>query len=184
MITGAQVHLKTVNDKPPVGLCGSGLIDLVAQLRRADILDARGAFCPHPRVRGNCFLVVQDGREITLSRADIAEIQLAKAAIRAGMRLLLRQAGLTEADLTEVILAGAFGSYLNVSNAITIGLLPRLAPERIRQIGNAAGAGARLALLSTGARTAAAQLAQRIEYVELARAPEFQREFAQALRLE
>jgi len=182
-IDGNEVHLKTVNDAPPVGLCGSGLLDLIAQLRRAEILSARGAFAAHPRVRGDKFIVVPGSREITLSRADISEIQLAKAAIRAGTRILLRQAGLTEADVDQIIIAGAFGTYLDVESGMEIGLFPRVEKACFRQIGNAAGAGARRALLSMHERERAANIARHVEYVELTAVPEFQHEFAGALRL-
>ncbi len=191
-LDGDALHIKTVGDAPPVGLCGSGILDLIAQLRRAGILDARGAFSAHPRVRGDRFIVTpaesndesNDGREITLSRADISEIQLAKAAIRAGMRILLRQAGLQEADVQELIIAGAFGTYLDVQSGIDIGLFPPLPRHCFKQIGNAAGAGARMALLSVRERERAAQIARQVEYVELTTVPEFQKEFAGALRLE
>ncbi len=186
-IHGDEVHFKTVNDAPPVGLCGSGILDLIAQLRRAGILDARGAFRAHPRVRGDRFILVagesNDGREITLSRADISEVQLAKAAIRAGLAILLKEARLTEADVQGVVIAGAFGTYLDVQSGIDIGLFPRVERSRFRQIGNAAGAGARMALLSMRERERAAEIARRVEYVELTAVPEFQREFAGAMRL-
>lgn len=183
VIEGNHVYIETVDNAPPLGLCGSGIVDLIAQLRRAGILDARGAFRPHPRVRGDRFIVVAGEREITLARADIAEIQLAQAAIRAGMRILLQQAGLTEADVQEVIIAGAFGTYLDVESAIEVGLLPPLPRHCFRQIGNAAGAGARMALLSVRERERAARIARQVEYVELTAAADFQREFARALRL-
>jgi uncharacterized 2Fe-2S/4Fe-4S cluster protein (DUF4445 family) len=182
-IDGDTLHLGTVDDAPPVGLCGSGIVDLIAQLRRAGILNERGAFAAHPRVRRDKFIVASGQREITLSRADISEIQLAKAAIRAGMRILLRQAGLTEADVEHVIIAGAFGTYLDVQSGIDIGLFPPLPRHCFTQVGNAAGAGARMALQSVRERERAANIARQVEYVELTAVPEFQREFAGALRL-
>ncbi len=177
-----QLYLKTVADAPPVGLCGSGIVDLIAQLLRAGVLEARGAFRPHPRVRDDRFVIVTGEHEVTLSRADIAEIQLAKAAIRAAITLLLRQAGLDEAGIEQVILAGAFGTYLDVQSGIDIGLLPPLDRSRFKQIGNAAGAGARLALLSAHERQRAVTIARRVEYIELTTTPGFQAEFARALR--
>lgn len=182
VIAGDRVYIETVDNAPPLGLCGSGIVDLIAWLRRAGILDARGAFRPHPRVRGDRFIVVAGEREIALGRADIAKIQLAQAAIRAGMRILLRQAGLTEVDVQEVIIAGAFGTYLDVESAIEIGLLLPLPRHCFRQIGNAAGAGARMALLSVHERARAARIAHQVEYVELTAAADFRREFARALR--
>jgi len=193
-IRDGRVLVQTVDNAPPVGLCGSGILDLMAQLLRAGIIDSRGAMHAdkHPRVRqgehGPEFVVVtaeeNNGREITFSRADIAEIQLAKGAIRAGIRILLKHAGITEADIDRVIIAGAFGTYLDAQSGMDIGMLPRVSRHRIQQVGNAAGAGARMALVSTMQRERAMRIAQYIHYVELTAVPEFQSEFAQALLLE
>jgi uncharacterized 2Fe-2S/4Fe-4S cluster protein (DUF4445 family) len=191
-IHDGHVHIKTVDDAPPVGLCGSGILDLVAQLLRAGVLNSRGAMSEHPRVRRGEhspeFIVVpgeeNGGREITFSRADVSEIQLAKGAMRAGVSILLKHAGVTEADVDEVIIAGAFGTYLDVQSGIDIGMFPRVDRHRFRQVGNAAGAGARMALLSMAQRERAAQIAQQVEYVELTAEPAFQSEFTRALLLE
>jgi uncharacterized 2Fe-2S/4Fe-4S cluster protein (DUF4445 family) len=193
-IHDGRVFVKTVDDAPPVGLCGSGILDLVAQLFRAGVLNSRGAMeaAQHPHVRrgehGLEFIVVRGdengGHEITFSRQDVSEIQLAKGAMRAGVSILLKQAGITEADIDEVILAGAFGTYLDAQSGIDIGMFPRVDRHRIRQVGNAAGAGARMALLSMAQRERAAQIAQRVEYVELTAVPDFQSEFARALVLD
>jgi uncharacterized 2Fe-2S/4Fe-4S cluster protein (DUF4445 family) len=189
-----RVFVKTVGDAPPVGLCGSGILDLVAQLFRAGVLNSRGAMDPtrHPRVRrgehGPEFIVVpgdeNGGHEITFSREDVSEIQLAKGAMRAGVSILVKRAGVTEADIDEVILAGAFGTYLDAQSGIDIGMFPRVDRHRIRQVGNAAGAGARMALLSVVQRERAAQIARQVEYVELTAVPDFQSEFARALILD
>jgi len=191
-IHDGRVHIKTVDDEPPVGLCGSGILDLVAQMLRAGVLNARGAMQAHPRVRrgenGPEFVVVpgdeNGGREITFSRADVSEIQLAKGAMRAGVNILLKRAGVTEAEIDEVIIAGAFGTYLDAQSGLDIGMFPRVERHRIRQVGNAAGAGARMALLSVAQRERAIRIAHQVEYVELTTVPEFQSEFARALLLE
>jgi len=194
-IHDGHVHIKTVNDYPAVGLCGSGILDLVAQLFHAGVINSRGAMRAegeHPRVRrgdhGLEFIVVpgheNGGREITFSRADVSEIQLAKGAMRAGVNILLQHAGVTEADIDEVIIAGAFGTYLDAQSGLDIGMFPRVERHKIRQVGNAAGAGARMALLSVAQREHAIQIAQRIEYVELTSEKDFQSEFARALLLE
>jgi uncharacterized 2Fe-2S/4Fe-4S cluster protein (DUF4445 family) len=195
-IHDGRVRWKTVNDEPPVGLCGSGILDLIAQMLRAGIINPRGALKAdaHPQVRrshnsahGHEFIVVpgdrNGGREITFSRADIAEIQLVKGAIRAGVRILLDRAGVREEDIDEVIIAGAFGTYLDVQSGIDIGMFPRVERTRFRQVGNAAGAGARMALLSTAQRERAKFIAQQIEYVELTAEKEFQSRFAEAMLL-
>jgi len=191
-IHDGHVHIKTVDDEPAVGLCGSGILDLVAQLFHAGVINSRGAMQQNPRVRrgdhGLEFVVVpgneNGGREITFSRADVSEIQLAKGAMRAGVNILLQHAGVTEADIDEVIIAGAFGTYLDAQSGLDIGMFPRVERHKIRQVGNAAGAGARMALLSVAQREHAIQIARQIEYIELTAEKEFQSEFARALLLE
>jgi uncharacterized 2Fe-2S/4Fe-4S cluster protein (DUF4445 family) len=188
-IRNEHVYFRTVDNAPPVGLCGSGILDLTAQLLRAGILDRRGAMKAHPRVRQNSnggeFIVVSGdenyGREISFSRSDVTEIQLVKAAIRAGIHILLNHLNVCEADIDEVIIAGAFGTYLDVQSGIDIGMFPTVDRRFFRQVGNAAGAGARMALLSVEQRERAARVAQKIEYVELSSEKKFQSEFTRAL---
>ena len=187
-----RVLLKTVENEPPVGLCGSGILDLIAQMLRAGILNARGAMTEGPRIRrgdhGHEFILVpgqeNGGREIVFGRTDVSEIQLAKGAMRAGVNILLKHAGIAEAGIDQVIIAGAFGTYLDVQSGIDIGMFPKLDRHRFRQVGNAAGAGARMALLSLAQRERAVRIAQQVEYVELTAEADFQSEFARALLLE
>ena len=189
---GGAFSFQTVGDRPPVGLCGSGIVDAVAEGLEAGIIDVRGGLVrSHPLVRRDnghaaCVLVpaARTGhhREIVFTRADVGEIQLAKGAIRAGTELLLAAAGIEVSELDEVVVAGAFGTYLDLRSAIRVGLLPRTAPERYRQVGNAAGAGARRLLLSQQARGAAVEVAGRAEYLELTTHPAFADRFAEAMR--
>ena len=127
----------------------------------------------------------EDGKDasIAITQQDVRELQLAKGAMRAGIQLLLEEAGLTEDAIDEVIIAGAFGSYIDVASAVAIGMLPDLPLERFRQVGNAAGMGAKLALLSRQKRQEAQALAQRTRYLELATAPGFKKAFAMATYL-
>lgn len=189
-LVDGQVEVGTVDGAPPVGLCGSGVLDAVGELCRAGLVDRRGRLRPGPAVRvadgGPEFLLVSGaasahGRDITLSQQDIGQIQLAKGAILAGMELLLERAGLAAADLDEVVIGGAFGTRLRVSSAVAIGLLPPLPKERFRQVGNAAGAGARLALVSRVQRARAEEVARRIQYVELLTQPDFGSRFARQM---
>jgi len=106
---------------------------------------------------------------------------LAKAAIEAGVNILLREAGLAVEDLEEVLIAGSFGNYVDKLDAIDIGLVPPLPPERVVGMGNAAGAGAVLALLSVDLRRRAQELARRIEYIELSARPDFNDHFVRAM---
>jgi uncharacterized 2Fe-2S/4Fe-4S cluster protein (DUF4445 family) len=190
-IVDGRAEYKTIGDEPAVGLCGSGLLDAVAQLRLANILDGRGRLAG-PGVRkadGDSEFVIApegasgSGRAVTVTQKDIRELQLAKGAIRCGIETLLQDAGIAASDLGQVIIAGAFGTYIDVESAIRIGLLPGLPRERVLQVGNAAGTGARLALISRAQRQRAQDLARRVRYIELASTPDFMRHFADAMYL-
>jgi len=191
-IVGFSVDFQTIGDKPPIGLCGSGILDAVAQLREAGIVDQLGRLQEHPCVRntknGQEFVLVPKeksgtGKDITLTEQDICEIQLAKGAIAAGMNILLTEANISWEEIDEVVIAGAFGSYIDVASAIKIGMFPPLPQERFSQVGNAAGVGAKLALISKKQRRLAAHIARKVEYVELTNHPRYPRIFANALWL-
>ncbi|MCS7178356.1 MAG: ASKHA domain-containing protein [Anaerolineae bacterium] len=196
MIEG-KVWWETVEGAPPVGICGSGILDAVAQLREAGLLNERGGWASDNSASpalvssaegGPEFILVPAeasglGRAITLSRKDVGEIQLAKAAIAAGWQVLLEEAGLQESDLARVLVAGAFGTYIDIGHAVAIGMLPRLPLDRFEQVGNVAGTGARMALLSRTERERATHLARRVRYIELTIHPSFRGRFAQAMFL-
>jgi uncharacterized 2Fe-2S/4Fe-4S cluster protein (DUF4445 family) len=116
-------------------------------------------------------------KAISLTRKDINEIQLAKSAIRVGIETLLEAAGVKADDLKSFVIAGAFGSYINIESAIKIGMFPELPRDRFSQVGNAAGTGARQALISRKIRQTSADVARRVEYIELTNHPEFQNRF-------
>jgi uncharacterized 2Fe-2S/4Fe-4S cluster protein (DUF4445 family) len=139
--------------------------------------------------RGGAFLLVPaeetgNGSEILVTRRDVNEIQLAKAAIRAGIEILLLEAGLTAQDIDHFIVAGAFGTYLYLPSAIRIGMFPNLPHERYQQVGNAAGIGARQMLISISKRKLAQEILQRMEYIELTTHPSFSDTFVQAISLD
>jgi uncharacterized 2Fe-2S/4Fe-4S cluster protein (DUF4445 family) len=192
-LVDTKVEYHTVDDSAPVGLCGSGALDALAQLYLAGIVDRSGRMADtDSRVRSQelhreFILVKADeqsgGSEITLTQQDVRELQLAKAAIRTGIEALLQDSHLRESDIDEVIIAGAFGSYIDVSSAIAIGMLPALRLDRFQQVGNAAGTGARLALISRAQRMEAVTIARRVRYLELASVPGFQDMFAQCILL-
>ncbi|MBI5031681.1 MAG: DUF4445 domain-containing protein [Chloroflexi bacterium] len=192
LLTNEKLEYQTIGNAAPVGICGSGLLDIVAQLKSNGVLDHHGRMGEHPRVRvGNHlreFVIVneqeRDGLDaITLSQKDVRELQLAKAAIRMGIQALVEANGLAENDIEQVIIAGAFGTFIDVSSAITIGMLPPLPLERFTQVGNAAGTGARLALISREQRVQAKRIAEHDGYIELASVPNFNRKFAEATNL-
>jgi uncharacterized 2Fe-2S/4Fe-4S cluster protein (DUF4445 family) len=119
--------------------------------------------------------------KVILTQKDIREVQLAKAAIRAGIKLLQKKISIGDDDIRQVLLAGAFGNYIRRESALRIGLLPNLPLERIHFIGNAAASGAQMLLLSRKCRTQAKELARKIEYVEIAHEPDFQSVFADSM---
>ena len=189
------VEYQTIGGTPPVGLCGSGILDAIAQLHLAGVLDAGGRMGDHPRVRTvgkqrEFVLVSEEEREgwgeqekrpaITITQHDVRELQLAKGAIRSGIQVLLEATGHAVPEIEQVSIAGAFGSYIDVDSAMTIGILPRLPLGRVRQVGNAAGMGAKLALISQSQRVEAQRIANRVRYIELTTAPHFTRTFINA----
>jgi len=187
-----QINYKTIGGLPPVGLCGSGILDAIAQLYLADIINKDGRINSHPRVRmrrkqREFVLISQEERgsapAITITQKDVREIQLAKAAIRSGIKVLLQERGYSEKEIRKVIIAGAFGSYINVMSAVNIGMLPRLPLGHFQQVGNAAGIGAKLALLSISKRVEAQDIASGASYIELATVPHFEEIFSQATYL-
>jgi uncharacterized 2Fe-2S/4Fe-4S cluster protein (DUF4445 family) len=189
-ITGDSVQYQTINNAPPVGICGSGILDALAQLYLAKAVDEGGRIDKsHPRVRTykgqrEFVLVSKEERKgkpaITITQHDVRELQLGKAAIRAGIQVLLETNDCPEGEIKQVIIAGAFGTYIDVASAVAIGMLPSLPLNRFRQAGNAAGTGAKLALVSLKQRAEAQAVASRVSYIELASAPNFNQTFTQA----
>jgi len=189
-IDGDKIQYQTIDRAPPVGICGSGILDALAQLYLAKIIDEGGRIINNrPRVRAykgqhEFILVSKEERKgkpaITITQHDVRELQLAKAAIRTGIQMLLETSGCSEDDIKQVIIAGAFGTYIDVASAVAIGMLPSLPLNRFRQVGNAAGMGAKLALISLKSRVKAHAVASRVSYIELASAPKFEQVFVQA----
>ena len=172
---GDDLVFETIAGAPPVGICGSGLLDVVAGLlddgvvdETGRMMDAAGASTPP----GEAAFTLAPG--IAVTQGDIREVQLAKAAIAAGIEVLLDRAGLQAADLDEVVLTGGFGHHLSAASALRIGLLPEVEVGRIRSTPNAAGAGAVRALLQREVLPRMRRVAERTEYIELSGRPEFQ----------
>ncbi len=199
-ISQDDVLLEVIGDVEPIGLAGSGLVDAVAALVAAGLVDASGrlALPDAPGVPpGLASRLQQVGKErvfvlhfregqqmegaLYLSQRDIRELQFAKAAIATGWALLLEEVGLTQADVAQVVLAGSFGSYLSAASAVRIGLVPEVALLRIISAGNVAGEGAKMALLSVRERAAAQALLEEVRYVELSDRPDFNDRFVDRL---
>jgi len=182
-----------VGEIRPVGICGSGIIDALAEMFLAGVVGKDGRLAEKAGRRlmrtedgGRAFVIAAPedtsfGRPIFISQKDIRAVQLAKGAIHAAARILMKKMGVERLD--RVVLAGAFGSVINPESAAAIGLFPELGFEKICSVGNAAGEGARIALLNRGKRNEADEINRRVEFVELANFPGFEREFADAMYL-
>ena len=178
-IKNGRIAVDVIGNKKPVGLCGSGVLDVVAALREARLVGDGGRLASsHPdivEIDGRRAAVLAPG--IFFTQHDMRAVQLAKSAIRTGIELLLSDAHLGEGDIEQVIIAGAFGAYIDVKSAVSIGLLPDLPLNRFEQVGNAAGVGVRRMVASKHARVRARELAARARYVELSTRHEFQKNF-------
>jgi uncharacterized 2Fe-2S/4Fe-4S cluster protein (DUF4445 family) len=184
---------ETVGAVRPRGICGSGLVDLLAELLRVGYMDRAGHLRPEaPVVRegpGGLEVLVAPaettatGRDITLTSADIENLLRAKAAVYAGAALLARRLGMSMSDIERIYVAGGFGAYLDIRKAILIGLLPEVPLERITFIGNGSVAGAKMALLSKGTRKRAVEVARKMTYRELSVDPGFMEEYVSAMFL-
>ena len=194
---GAVDHVKyengkwdytTVGNQPAVGLCGSGLIDLVAGLLDAGMLDENGALSSGQEKQGVFMLVSpeQAGNErgVYLTQKDIGEVQLAKAAIAAGIQMLMKRLGITEEEICSVYIAGAFGNYMDPVSAGKIGLLPAALVKKVEPVGNAAGEGAKIALVNEREMLEMDELVGKIDFVELAASGDFQDYFIDELGFE
>jgi uncharacterized 2Fe-2S/4Fe-4S cluster protein (DUF4445 family) len=197
-----DVQYHVIGDGPPLGLCGSGLLDAIAGMLDAGLVDASGRLHPDPpaRVPDNlrrrvtelpdglpAVILVQGGetaagKDILLTQADVRQVQLAKGAIRSGIAMLQRLCDAPNARIAELMLAGGFGNYLNIRSAIRIGLVPGLPQDRVSYVGNAAALGAQMALVSEAERRRADDLARRIRHVSLATHPDFQDVFLEAVK--
>ncbi len=197
-----DVWWHSIGDAPPRGVCGSGLVDLVAEMLRTGIISTTGMMEDGETLRHNgrarlaerisqegrmrVFELVEaaegaGGRPVRVTQRDVRELQLAKGAIRAGIEILMKELGVTPADVQRVYLAGAFGNYVRPESALAIGLIPHFPHAEIIPVGNAAGSGAKMALLSRSTRELASTLVRRVEYLELSGRADFQEEFSEAM---
>lgn len=198
-----NIDVDVIGNTEAASICGSGLIDAVATLLDLEIIDITGRFATQEEM--DLFLaekirqrVITHNNEpafvlagqyieqtwhnkVLITQKDVRQFQLAKAAIQAGISLLLKTAGQKEEQIGQILLAGAFGNYIQKENAVRIGLLPKVGIEKIHFVGNAAGSGAQMALVSRSARTLVNKLAEKIDYVEIAHQTEFQMIFSECL---
>ena len=163
-IENGKICYHVIGGGDPIGICGSGLLDAVANLLELEEIDESG------RMEETYYFT----DKVFINQKDVRELQLAKAAIAAGIVLLCRYEGKKISDIEQLLLAGAFGNYLDPHSACAIGLLPKELEDRIIPVGNAAGAGAQIAVLNRGEERRSAEMAEKVKFVELANDPEFQ----------
>lgn len=200
-----DVELETISHLKPIGICGSGLIDAVGEMARVGVIQDTGRIVSKPEEmeklpakvaeriiktnEGYEFVIAWakdsgTGENVVLTQKDVRELQLAKAAIRAGVSILMKDMGISLEQLDRVLLAGAFGNYISKASALQIGLLPNIPIEKIDTVGNAAGDGAKMILLSHVERKKAQDLASHSDHIELSTRADFQDEFVDALSFE
>jgi len=201
VVSEDDIDLDVIGGRPPQSICGSGLIDAVAVLLELGIIDRTGRFAEAEKLKASvspairsrivkhnnqpAFVLAErratSDERLLLTQQDIREVQLAKAAIRTGIKLLQKKIGVSDDDIRRIYLAGAFGNYIRAESALRIGLLPNVPAERIHFIGNAACSGAQMILLNSAQRAEAKQLARKIKYIEIAHETEFQDIFADCM---
>lgn len=214
-IENDDLKLEVIGNKAPMGICGSGLIDIVSTLLKLGVIDSSGKILnknempddvpekikdriikksdgnefilvygdklKHIRTRNKRHTSVTSKENIVLTQKDIRELQLAKGAIAAGIKILMREFNVEEYDIKEVYLSGAFGNYINVESAVTIGLIPKELKDRVRFIGNSASSGALMALINRDNKKKAEEISKFVKYVELGGRADFQEEFANSM---
>ena len=201
-ITEKGVVCQVIGEQEPIGICGSGLIEAIDEMRKAGVINKQGKIVDPEETqtlspelkkrirsieRGREFVLTYgagQGQDITLNQKDIGELQLAKGAVCAGIKTLVEMAGITVADLDSVTLSGTFATYLKAPNILNIGLVPDISEDRIRTVGNAAHVGAILALLNQHEMAMAGELYRKISHVELGGSATFSNYFMDSMYLE
>jgi uncharacterized 2Fe-2S/4Fe-4S cluster protein (DUF4445 family) len=196
-----KCEIKTIGNKPPVGICGSGLLDAVAQLVKVGVVDSSGRMLSPDEVNGLSedvrsrivkgkngydFVLAEEenagiNEPVLLTQKDVRELQLAKGAIYAGIKVMQKELGINDEEISEIILAGAFGSYIDRESALGIGLVPEVDIEKINSVGNSAGRGSQMVLISDREKERSIQIAKNVEYIELSTNQDFQTEYMLAM---
>ncbi len=201
VVINEKCEIKTIDDKLPVGICGSGLLDAVAQLVKVGIVDSSGRMLPPEETKNlskevqsrivkgeNGFDFILAKKEdsginepVLLTQKDVRELQLAKGAIYAGIKVMLKELEIKDEDITEIILAGAFGSYIDRESALGIGLVPEVDIDKINSVGNSAGRGSQMVLISDDEKERSIKIAKNVKYIELSTNQDFQQEYMFAM---
>lgn len=200
-ILDSGVEIATIGDAQPIGICGSGIIDAVGEMIRVGIVDKSGRLLSREKLvkkglgenilrhvkegeKANDFVLYfsEDGKsDVVITQKDVREVQLAKAAISAGITIMMKEIGVKKDQLAKISIAGAFGNYIRNTSAIHIGLLPKIEEEKIHSLGNSAGIGASMILLSCDSKGEAEKVAREIEHIELAARSDFQDQYMMAM---
>ncbi|MDI6859641.1 MAG: ASKHA domain-containing protein [Methanocellales archaeon] len=189
-ISDGDVRVETIDNAKARGITGSGLVDAVAEMLKSGVINHSGKISDDPEITslyGDRLIQEKDGAAfilaegITVTQSDIRELQLAKGAIYAGTHILMKELGVKTHNIAKILLAGAFGTYMPKENAQVIGLIPDIPLDRVKDIGNAAGVGSKMALISKNARLRAEIISKKVGYVELSGRKDFQDEFMDAM---
>jgi uncharacterized 2Fe-2S/4Fe-4S cluster protein (DUF4445 family) len=188
-ITEAGIRQQTIGDFPPIGICGSGLIDIVSELVTNELVSPSGKFIQYKNVPENShFIVLREGKavfdlghDLYLSQQDVRQVQLAKGAIRSGIEALLKQQGVSYDDVSEVQIAGSFGYHLKTDSLISIGLLPQEFRGKVTFLGNTAKTGGHVLLINQAARLRAAEWTQKVQVIDLSHFTDFDKLFVKCL---
>ncbi|SJZ41355.1 ASKHA domain-containing protein [Selenihalanaerobacter shriftii] len=200
-----ELEISVIGNQPAKGICGSGIISLLAELLKKGIINKTGKVLSVEEMDDSVPQVIKDaiieegnnrkiilvnakeaanGEPVTISQKDIRAIQLAQGAIKAGIKILMSELGVESKDISEVLIAGGFGNYIQPQDAVTIGVLPTSPEIKIKGIGNAAGSGAKAAILSQEKRKIAKEIAEKVDYLELSGRQDFQNEFMSSMSFE
>jgi uncharacterized 2Fe-2S/4Fe-4S cluster protein (DUF4445 family) len=197
-VDSLEVNYRTIDDAPPVGVCGSGLVDALAEMLKTGLVDMKGKINTDLSNRTDRLRKTPDGwyevviapkgeagavEDVTVTQADVRELQKAKAAIRTGAEILLKRMKLTKDDITTLYVAGAFGNYIDPESARMIGMYPEVPIEKTKFVGNTAGTGSRMCLISKEMREYAEAISTKVHYYELACDADFQSEYLKAMFL-
>ena len=190
-IANGQVFNKVIGGVKPQGICGSGIIDIVAELSENNIVNSGGTFIDPSKIeepelakrvikteKGKAFIIAygeetESGEPLLMTQQDIRQVQLAKAAIYTGCLMLIEECGLKGEDLEEILIAGAFGNYIDINKAQAIGMIPHFENVPVYSIGNAAATGSQIFLLSREEQEECIKLASKAEHIEIASNPNF-----------
>lgn len=193
-ITSEGNQIKVIGDQEPVGICGSGILAVVKELRKAGIVRKTGAFIKKEKLKEEDYrfpliringtkreFVLHETPEILVTQGDIRQVQLAKGAILSGFTALLQKAGITMEDLDKVMIAGQFGAHLPAESLVGIGILPEAVKDKLVYVGNSSKTGAYMALMSEKAKQEMEELASKMEYMELAETENYERIFTDSM---